>query len=75
MGPTNIALVKLFKADQRLRDGAAEDRARSAARVLVWASGGIEDGRIAEQWEVVQDEASQSDSKSGYPMFGDKFAN
>jgi predicted SnoaL-like aldol condensation-catalyzing enzyme len=35
----------------------------------------IEDGRVAEQWEVVQDEASQAESKSGYPMFGDRFAD
>jgi predicted SnoaL-like aldol condensation-catalyzing enzyme len=34
----------------------------------------IEDGRIAEQWEVVQDETSQAETKSGYPMFGDRFA-
>lgn len=34
----------------------------------------IEDGRIAEQWEVVQDETSRAESKSGFPMFGDRFA-
>lgn len=33
----------------------------------------IEDRRIAEQWEVVQDEASQVESRSGHPMFGDSF--
>jgi predicted SnoaL-like aldol condensation-catalyzing enzyme len=33
----------------------------------------IEDGCVAEQWEVVQDEASQAESKSGQPMFGDSF--
>jgi len=33
----------------------------------------IEGGCVAEQWEVVQDEASEVDSKSGYPMFGDRF--
>jgi predicted SnoaL-like aldol condensation-catalyzing enzyme len=33
----------------------------------------IEDRRIAEQWEVIQDEASQIESKSGHPMFGDRF--
>ena len=33
----------------------------------------IEDRRVAEQWEVAQDEASQGESKSGYPMFGDRF--
>jgi predicted SnoaL-like aldol condensation-catalyzing enzyme len=33
----------------------------------------IEDRRVAEQWEIVQDEASQVESKSGHPMFGDRF--
>lgn len=34
----------------------------------------IEDELVAEQWEVVQDEASRAESKSGHPMFGDRFA-
>ncbi|MGH9728572.1 MAG: nuclear transport factor 2 family protein [Candidatus Acidiferrales bacterium] len=33
----------------------------------------IEDGLLAEHWDVIQDEASRSSSKSGLPMFGDKF--
>ncbi len=33
----------------------------------------IKDGVMAEHWDVIQDEASQSTSKSGLPMFGDKF--
>jgi len=33
----------------------------------------IEDGVLAEHWDVIQDEASRSSSKSGLPMFGDKF--
>jgi len=35
----------------------------------------IEDGRVAEQWEVVQDEASRGESKSGHPIFGEKFTD
>ena len=31
----------------------------------------IEDRRVAEQWEVVQDEASPEETRSGHPMFGD----
>jgi predicted SnoaL-like aldol condensation-catalyzing enzyme len=34
----------------------------------------VEDGRVAEQWEMIQDEASQVESKSGHPMFGERFA-
>jgi predicted SnoaL-like aldol condensation-catalyzing enzyme len=33
----------------------------------------IEDGRLAEHWDVLQDEATQAESSSGLPMFGDRF--
>ena len=33
----------------------------------------IEDGILVEHWDVIQDEASRASSKSGLPMFGDKF--
>ena len=33
----------------------------------------IEAGRIAEHWDVMQDEATRVESKSGLPMFGDRF--
>ena len=33
----------------------------------------IENGLLAEHWDVLQDEATRGDSKSGLPMFGDKF--
>jgi len=33
----------------------------------------IEDGLLAEHWDVIQDEATREDSKSGLPMFGDTF--
>jgi len=33
----------------------------------------IADGVLAEHWDVLQDESSKADSKSGLPMFGDKF--
>ena len=33
----------------------------------------IADGVLAEHWDVIQDEATQEQSKSGNPMFGDKF--
>jgi predicted SnoaL-like aldol condensation-catalyzing enzyme len=33
----------------------------------------IEDGRLAEHWDVLQDEATQAESKSGLPMFGGRF--
>ena len=33
----------------------------------------IEDGILVEHWDVNQDEATKEQSKSGNPMFGDKF--
>ncbi len=33
----------------------------------------IENGVLAEHWDVIQDEATKADSKSGLPMFGDRF--
>src|SRR6266550_275428 len=33
----------------------------------------IENGRLAEHWDVLQDEATRAESKSGLPMFGDHF--
>jgi predicted SnoaL-like aldol condensation-catalyzing enzyme len=35
----------------------------------------IEDGKIAEHWDVLQDEATRDESAGGYPMFGDAFPN
>jgi predicted SnoaL-like aldol condensation-catalyzing enzyme len=34
----------------------------------------IQDGVLVEHWDVIQDEATREQSKSGQPMFGDKFA-
>ncbi len=33
----------------------------------------IEEGKLAEHWDVLQDEATQAQSVSGLPMFGDRF--
>jgi predicted SnoaL-like aldol condensation-catalyzing enzyme len=33
----------------------------------------IEDGKLAEHWDVLQDEATEAESLSGQPMFGDRF--
>jgi predicted SnoaL-like aldol condensation-catalyzing enzyme len=34
----------------------------------------IEDGVLVEHWDVIQDEATREQSKSGQPMFGSTFA-
>jgi predicted SnoaL-like aldol condensation-catalyzing enzyme len=33
----------------------------------------MEDGVLAEHWDVIQDEVTREQSRSGLPMFGDKF--
>src|SRR6267143_3730936 len=33
----------------------------------------IAEGVLAEHWDVLQDEATRAESKSGLPMFGDRF--
>ncbi len=33
----------------------------------------LENGLLAEHWDVIQDEATQTTSKSGLPMFGNRF--
>ncbi len=33
----------------------------------------MKDGILVEHWDVIQDEATRESSKSGLPMFGEKF--
>jgi len=42
--------------------------------VEVLAAGGyLLSGILAEHWDVIQNEATEADSKSGKPMFGNSF--
>ena len=34
----------------------------------------IENGMLAEHWDVIEDEATKQESKSGLPMFGEEFS-
>jgi predicted SnoaL-like aldol condensation-catalyzing enzyme len=46
-------------------------------RPVAWVAADVvrvEDGRLAEHWDVLQDEATEAESKSGLPMFGDRFS-
>jgi predicted SnoaL-like aldol condensation-catalyzing enzyme len=45
-------------------------------RPVAWVAADIvriENGRLAEHWDVLHDEATKAESKSGLPMFGDHF--
>jgi predicted SnoaL-like aldol condensation-catalyzing enzyme len=35
----------------------------------------IENGKFVEHWDVLQDEATRSESAGGHPMFGDTFGD
>jgi len=51
-------------------------RFSGTGRPVAWVAAAIvriETGRLAEHWDVLQDEATKAESKSGLPMFGDHF--
>jgi len=51
-------------------------RFSGSGRPVAWVAADIvriENGRLAEHWDVLQDEATKAESKSGLPMFGDHF--
>ena len=54
----------------------AHGRFSGNGRPRSWIAADImrfEDGKLAEHWDVLQDEATQAESLSGLPMFGDRF--
>jgi predicted SnoaL-like aldol condensation-catalyzing enzyme len=54
----------------------AHGRFSGNGRPAAWVAADIvriEDGRLAEHWDVLQDEATEAQSASGLPMFGDRF--
>jgi predicted SnoaL-like aldol condensation-catalyzing enzyme len=64
--------VILAEGDYVMAHGRFSGHGRPAA----WVAADIvrfEDGKLAEHWDVIQDEASRAESKSGLPMFGDTF--
>ncbi|MDW3688358.1 nuclear transport factor 2 family protein [Cupriavidus sp. CV2] len=54
----------------------AHGRFSGMGRPAAWIAADVirfEDGKLAEHWDVLQDEATQPQSVSGLPMFGDRF--
>jgi predicted SnoaL-like aldol condensation-catalyzing enzyme len=54
----------------------AHGRFSGNGRPAAWIAAAIlrvEDGKLAEHWDVLQDEATEAQSVSGLPMFGDHF--
>ena len=51
-------------------------RFSGTGRPVAWVAADIvriENGRLSEHWDVLQDEATKAESKSGLPMFGEDF--
>ena len=54
----------------------AHGRFSGNGRPAAWIAADVvrfEDGKLAEHWDVLQDEATRAQSVSGLPMFGDRF--
>jgi predicted SnoaL-like aldol condensation-catalyzing enzyme len=54
----------------------AHGRFSGHGRPAAWVAADIlriEDGKLAEHWDVLQDEATKAQSVSGLPMFGNRF--
>lgn len=54
----------------------AHGRFSGIGRPAAWIAADVvrmEDGKLAEHWDVLQDEATKAQSVSGLPMFGDRF--
>jgi predicted SnoaL-like aldol condensation-catalyzing enzyme len=64
--------VILAEGDYVIAHGRFSGHGRPAA----WVAADVvrfEDGKLAEHWDVLQDEAAKSESLSGLPMFGERF--
>jgi predicted SnoaL-like aldol condensation-catalyzing enzyme len=62
----------LAEGDYVVAHGRYSGRGRPASSIAVDVVR-VEDGKLAEHWDVIQDEATQAESLSGLPMFGDRF--
>ncbi|RKE37482.1 putative SnoaL-like aldol condensation-catalyzing enzyme [Paraburkholderia sp. BL23I1N1] len=54
----------------------AHGRFSGIGKPAAWIAADVvrfEDGKLAEHWDVLQDEATRAESASGLPMFGDRF--
>jgi predicted SnoaL-like aldol condensation-catalyzing enzyme len=64
--------IVLAEGDYVIAHGRFSGHGRPAA----WIAADVvrmEDGKLAEHWDVLQDEATKDQSVSGLPMFGDRF--
>src|ERR1700748_1363207 len=62
----------LAEGDYVMTHGRFSGHGRAAARVAAGIVR-VENGKLAEHWDVLQDEATKAESAGGHPMFGDRF--
>ena len=71
--PTPSCPSPLPRDGQRQREAEAGAAKWRSARSPVQDIVRLENGKVAEHWDVIQDEVKKEASRSGPPMFGDKF--
>jgi predicted SnoaL-like aldol condensation-catalyzing enzyme len=64
--------LTVAEGDYVIAHGRFSGTGRPAARIAADIVR-LEDGRLAEHWDVLQDEATKAQSLSGLPMFGVRF--
>jgi predicted SnoaL-like aldol condensation-catalyzing enzyme len=72
-----VQLSRLTNRRALNRTGNVGGRFSGRGQGRAWIAADIvrmEDGRLAEHWDVLQDEATKEESRSGLPMFGTSFA-
>ena len=65
--------LALANGDYVMLHGRYSGRGRGVPNWIIVDMVRLENGVLAEHWDVIQDEASRESSKSGLPMFGKKF--
>ena len=69
-------MATLCRLDAALSAGEAKIGVAAEVFPLYYCKqNGVENGVLAEHWDVIQDEASKTESKSGLLMFGSDFPN
>jgi predicted SnoaL-like aldol condensation-catalyzing enzyme len=61
---------------RKMTPGADHAKDNPQRRLASWVAADVvrfEDGLLREHWDVLQDEATEAESVSGLPMFGDRF--
>jgi predicted SnoaL-like aldol condensation-catalyzing enzyme len=70
--PSPVERIREQVADYQVADHEASGGVEGANWIAVDVVR-MRDGLLAEHWDILQDEATADESRSGLPMFGDTF--